>query len=128
MPITLKAMKIEEERTYFPTITQFRVEENPCYPCSLITGIVSPILHLPHLLLTQALWPFAKAVFGVFAFVFVSMFAGVMGRASGYRISKMEEVELTREDKETALRDILQGTGYVAVPLDREFKGGSGEH
>lgn len=128
MTIQFKAYEIKEERTAFPTPKQFRVEQNPSYLASVLAGVVSPIIHLPHILWFNSLWPFIKSIAGSIAFIGLSMFAGVTGRASGYIVTGMEEREVSQEEKDKAVQEILKGTGYKAVRFNEEWKGGSGEH
>lgn len=128
MSISFRAYDIKEERTAFPTPKQFRVEDNPSYLASLLAGVFSPILHLPHMIWFNSLWPLAKSIFGTVSFIVLSMIAGVTGRASGYIVTGMEERTATEEEKERALTEMLSGTGYKAVKIDAEWKGASGEH
>lgn len=128
MSIQFKAYEIKEERTAFPTPKQFRVEKNPSYLASLLAGVFSPILHLPQIAWFNILWPLAQAIWSSIVFVLLSMFAGVTGRASGYVVTGLEERTATEEEKEKAMQEMLAGSGYKAVKIDAEWKGGSGEH
>ncbi len=118
MPINFKAIEVHRERTMIPTPREFEVGPNPSYLNSLVTGCFSPILHLPQIIVLGALWPFIKSIANAMAFICLSFYAGITGRANGFRIIGMKERELTNDEKELALRDMMAGSGYKAIPLD----------
>ena len=119
MTIQFKAYDVREERTNIPTPTQFRLGRNPSYVDSLIAGVVSPIVHLPQILWFNSFWPFAKSLWSGVHFIFLSVGAGVTGQANGFRTVEVKERELSEEEKQTALDDLLLGTGFIAVNLKR---------
>lgn len=119
MTIQFKAYDVREERTNVPTPTQFRMGRNPSYVDSLIAGVVSPIVHLPQILWFNSLWPFAKSLWSGLSFIFLSIGAGVAGHANGFRTVEVKERELTEEEKQGALDDMLRGSGFIAVNLKR---------
>lgn len=115
MTIQFKAFHVKEERTNIPTPTQFRVEQNPSYANSLIAGVFSPILHLPQIYLFGCVWPFLRSLFKATSFIFLSMIAGVLGKASGYRVVDVEESSVGEDEKREAIEQMLVGTGYIAI-------------
>lgn len=108
---------VKEERTWVPTPLQFRVGDNPNYLESLCAGCFSPFLHLPQILWFNSCWPFLKSLANGISFIGVSFVAGVMGRANGVRTVSMVERPPTIAEKERALADLLEGSGYKAVPI-----------
>jgi hypothetical protein len=119
MTIHFKAFDIREERTSVPTPLQFRTGPNPSYLNSLVAGVFSPILHLPQILWFNSLWPFIKSLWTGLSFIFLSVGAGVFGQANGFRTVEVKERELSDEEKQSALDDMLKGTGFIAVNLKR---------
>jgi hypothetical protein len=119
MPIHFKAYDVKEARTNLPTPLQFRVGANPSYVDSLIAGVISPILHLPQILWFNSLWPFFKSLYTGVVFICLSVSMGVMGRANGFVTSEVVERDLSEEEKQTALDDMLRGSGYIAVNVNR---------
>ena len=115
MPLQFKAYEVQKERTCIPEPSEFRIEHNPNYLNSFITGVFSPLLHLPQILWFSSLWPFLKSLWNSLSFILLSMSMGVMGRANGFRTVNVVERELSDEEKEAALADMLEGSGYVAV-------------
>lgn len=115
MTIHFKAYDVKEERTSVPTPPQFRIGPNPSYLNSLVAGVFSPILHLPQIFWFNSLWPFIKSLWTGFNFLAMSMGAGLAGQANGFRTVEVKERELTEEEKQTALDDMLRGTGFIAV-------------
>ena len=128
--IRFHAYDIKEERTAFPTPTQFRYGRNPSYLNSLAAGVFSPILHLPQILWFGCFGPFLKSLWRGLYFIGFSMFAGLTGRANGFIVTNVAPRELTEAQKLDAVNDMLQGTGYRAVPLNAPTQdfGGSGQH
>lgn len=119
MTIQFKAYDIREERTSVPTPMQFRTGRNPSYLNSLVAGIFSPILHLPQIFWFNSLWPFLKSLWTGVAFISLSMGAGIAGQANGFRTVEVKERDLTEEEKQTALDDMLRGSGFIAVSVNR---------
>jgi hypothetical protein len=119
MPTIMKRVEVKRERTSVPTPKEFEVGDNPSYLNSLMTGCVSPLLHLPQILWFNSLWPFVKSLGGSVAFIGMAFVAGVTGKANGYRVLSVEERELTMDEKEEMVRDILSGTGFVPQRLDK---------
>lgn len=119
MTLQFKAYEVREERTNIPSPKQLRFESNPSYLDSLITGVLAPIVNLPQLLWFNSLWPFIKSLWVSLQFILLSICAGVMGRASGFRVAEVVERNLTDEEKQTALDDMLRGSGFAAVSLNR---------
>lgn len=115
MPIQFKVYEVKKERTCIPEPGEFQYGRNPSYMNSLITGVFSPILHLPQILWFNSFWPFLKSLYASFLFVLMSMAAGVRGTANGFRTVGVRERELSDEEKEIALAEMLEGSGYVAV-------------
>jgi hypothetical protein len=130
MPISFKKFTVKEERTSIPTPRQFRVGHNPSYLNSLMCGVFSPILHIPQILWFNSLWPFIKSLAMGLSFIGLSIVAGVMGRANGFVITDVEDGELTEDEKFKALSDMLEGTGYKAVPVNQPMAdfGATGQH
>lgn len=118
MSIEIRSFDLKEERTLFPTPKQFRVEDNPSYVASLVTGCFSPILHLPQIVFYTILWPFVTAIFKGIVFIGLSMFAGVTGRASGYRTVEYVERKQTQAERQEVLNEMLKGTGFRVVPIE----------
>jgi hypothetical protein len=119
MTIQFKAFDVREERTNVPTPTQFRMGRNPSYVDSLIAGVISPIIHLPQILWFNSFWPFIKSLWSGVQFIFLSVGAGVTGQANGFRTVEVKERDLTEEEKQTALDDMLRGSGFIAVNVNR---------
>lgn len=115
----MKAIEVERQRTAIPAPREFEVGPNPSYLNSLVAGCFSPILHLPQILWFNSLWPFLKSLAGGLSFIVLSFVAGLTGRANGFRVIGYKERELTEQEKEMAIREILAGTGYVAQPLGK---------
>lgn len=132
MSINFKSFEIKEEPTNCPTPMQFRVGRNPSYIDSLLAGVVSPIIHLPQILWFGSFWPFLKSLWRGVSFICFSMAMGFLGRAQGVRIVEATPRELTMEDRQKVLDDMLAGSGFKAVPLNQLYgnqsHGGSGEH
>ena len=130
MPLMFKKFTTKEERTSIPTPRQFRVGYNPSYLNSLMCGVFSPILHIPQILWFNSLWPFIKSLWMGIAFIGLSIVAGIAGRANGFIITTVEDGELTEEEKLRALADMLEGSGYKAVPINQPAAdfGASGQH
>lgn len=131
--IVFKAYDVEEERTLIPTPREFRVEHNPSYVASLVTGVFSPILHLPQIVFFGLLWPFVKSLVKAIFFLIVSFLAGITGRATGVRVKQMTPRELSQDEKRKALAEMLEGTGFMAVPINGravvdEDAAGTGQH
>lgn len=119
MTIHFKAYDVKEQRTSVPTPMQFRVGRNPSYLNSLVAGVFSPILHLPQIFWFNSLWPFIKSLWTGFAFIVMSFCAGVMGNANGFRVINVAERELSDAEKQSALDDMLRGSGFIAVSLSK---------
>jgi hypothetical protein len=119
MTIRFKAFDVREERTNVPTPPQFRLGPNPSYLDSLVAGVVSPIIHLPQILWFNSLWPFLKSLWAGVHFIFLSVGAGLAGQANGFRTVEVKERDLSDEEKQTALDDMLRGSGFIAVNLKR---------
>lgn len=115
MTLQFKAYEVREERTNVPTPNQFRVGRNPSYLDSLVAGVISPIVHLPQILWFGSLWPFIKSLWRGLSFILYSMIAGVAGQANGFRTVDVAERELTDAEKQTALDDMLRGSGFIAI-------------
>jgi len=118
MPIKFKAIEVQRERTMIPTPREFEIGPNPSYLNSLVTGCFSPILHLPQIILLGAVWPFLTQLFNGLMFICLSFYAGITGRANGWRVIGHKERDLTVAEKEEVMRDMMAGSGYKAVPLD----------
>lgn len=128
MAIEIRSFELKEERTSLPTPKQFRVERNPSYFASLVTGCFSPILHLPQIVFYTILWPFIMAIFRAIIFIGLSMFAGITGRASGYRTVEYVERKQTQSERQAIVNEMLRGTGFRAVPIEKgTFEGTSEE-
>jgi hypothetical protein len=128
MAIEIRSFELKEERTILPTPKQFRVERNPNYLASLVTGCFSPILHLPQIVFYTILWPIVVAIFQAIVFIGLSMFAGITGRASGYRTIEYVERKQTQAERQEILNGVLKGTGFRAVPIEKgTFEGTSEE-
>lgn len=128
--IKFHSYKFKEERTAFPTPTQFRMGRNPSYLNSLVAGCFSPILHLPQILWFGCLWPFLRSLWRAVGFIVISVWAGLTGRANGFVVTQMEQASVSEEDKLAAVNEMLAGTGYRAVPLNapaQDFDA-SGQH
>lgn len=121
MPMQFRAYEYKEERTSCPEPRQFRIGPNPSYLSSLLAGVVSPILHLPQIVWFNSLWPFAVSVFSGLSFICVSITMGLLGRANGVRIVAIEPKELNMDEKQKALDDMLAGSGFKAVPLNKLY-------
>ena len=117
MTIQFKAYDVREERISVPAPNQFRVEHNPNYVDSLIAGCLSPIIHLPQILWFGSFWPFLKSLWKGLSFIVYSIMAGLAGQANGFQTVEVKERTLSDEEKQAALDDMLQGTGFVAVKL-----------
>lgn len=117
MTIQFIAYDVEEERTSAPTPNQFRIGHNPSYVNSLIAGCLSPIIHLPQILWFGSFWPFLQSLWKGLSFIVYSIMAGLAGQANGFRTVEVKERTLSDEEKQAALDDMLQGTGFVAVKL-----------
>lgn len=117
MTINFHKFKLVEERTSIPTPRQFRVGHNPSYLNSLMCGVFSPILHLPQIIWFNSVWPFLKSLWMGVCFIFLSIIAGIVGRANGFIVTHEVDGEITEEEKLAAIENILQGTGYKAVKL-----------
>lgn len=119
MTIRFKAFEVKEKRTCVPTPPQFRIGSNPSYVDSLIAGVFSPFLHLPQILWFNSLWPFLRSLWTALSFILMSIGAGVTGRANGFRTTEVQERDLSEAEKQTALDDMLRGTGFIAVSLSK---------
>jgi hypothetical protein len=119
MTIHFKAFDIREERTSVPTPMQFRTGRNPSYLNSLVAGVFSPILHLPQIFWFNSLWPFIKSLWTGVSFISLSIGAGIAGQANGFRTVEVKERELSEDEKQAALDDMLKGSGFIAVSLKR---------
>jgi len=108
---------IKEERTWVPTPMEFLPGHNPNYIESLVAGCFSPILHLPQILWFNSCWPFLKSLCGGLVFIVMSIVAGLLGRANGIRTVSVTPREPSLAEKELALANLLEGTGYKAVPI-----------
>jgi hypothetical protein len=120
MSIEIRSFELKEKKTNFPTPKQFRVENNPSYASSLVTGCFSPLLHLPQILFYGTLWPIATSLSKSFAFIALSMWAGVTGRACGYRTVEYIERKQRQAERQEVLNEMLAGTGFRAVPITAE--------
>ena len=119
MTIHFHTYDIKEERTWVPSPPEFRPGHNPNYLESLCAGCFSPLLHLPQILWFNSLWPFIKSLWTGFAFIVMSFCAGVMGNANGFRVINVAERELSDAEKQSALDDMLRGSGFIAVSLSK---------
>lgn len=134
MTIHFKAFEYKEQRTAFPEPQQFRIGHNPNYVESILAGVFSPILHLPQILWFGSIWPFLRSLARGVYFIAVSMLMGVLGRANGVRIVQLEPRELTQEEKQKAMDEMLAGSGFKAVPISELYGAktstpfASGEH
>jgi hypothetical protein len=117
MTIHFHTYDIKEERTWVPSPPEFRPGHNPNYLESLCAGCFSPLLHLPQILWFNSFWPFLKSLVGGLTFIVMSFIAGLMGRANGVRTVSVTPREPTVAEKERALANLLEGTGYMAVPI-----------
>jgi hypothetical protein len=115
MSIQFKAYKVTKERTCAPEPNEFQVGRNPSYLNSLVAGVLSPILHLPQILWLNSFWPLLKSLWRSLTFILLSMSAGFMGQANGFRTTGVKEHLMSDEEKECVLAEMLEGSGYVAV-------------
>ena len=134
MSLEFRAYEYKEEPTSFPEPQQIRIEHNPNYLDSILAGVFSPILHLPQILWFGSIWPFIKSLCRGVYFILMSMTMGLLGRARGVRIVGLEPKELTQEEKQKAMDEMLSGSGFKAVPLNEYYgaksstPNASGEH
>jgi hypothetical protein len=118
MSLEFHGYEMKREPTMLPTPKEFCVENNPSYAKSLVTGIVSPLFHLPQIIFFGCLWPFITAIGKSIAYIGLSMYAGFTGRASGYRTTEVKSVAISQADRQKAVNRMLEGSGFVAVPIE----------
>lgn len=119
MSIKVIKTRLDFEKVWLPLPKELVLSErNPNYIQSLVVGIVSPIWNLPYILAANIIWPFIKSIFVTVSYLALSIFGGLIGRAQGRRISKIETLPLTDKEIEAELDNMLRDTGYIAVKVD----------
>ena len=119
MSIKLIKTRLDFEKVWLPMPKELILSErNPNYIESFVAGVISPIWHLPYILAANIVLPLIKAIFTTLAYIFLSVFGGIIGRAQGRRVSKLENLPMTDKEIETELDNLLKDTGYIAVKVD----------